>query len=55
MLRFFLQTALLVTVFVIFDVQSNENEQDDIEKRTHQTLADMIKEMNVSLNIMKTE
>jgi len=55
MFRFFFQIAILITLCVIFDVQSNETEPDDVEKRGQQTLASMIKEMNVSLNVLKAE
>jgi len=56
MFRLFLLTVLLLAVVVISDVQSNDNQQDAVEKRGQKTLADLemvTKELNASLNILK--
>jgi len=53
MYRLFLLTVLLLAVVVISDVQSNDNQQDAVEKRGQKTLAEMMKELNASLNILK--
>jgi len=50
MFRLFLQTILLLAAMLVIS-ESNETEQDATVKRAQQTLADVIKE----LNVLKTE